>query len=578
MSGFFGSSEPTRWGGLLKQAISNVETTFDTLLEQNANNLADPDQLRSSSTDDFTIETETETYMDPISGMVTTIQKPKKKRRPPNDTKTIPPLPSQAKPPVAPIPVRQNSDLSARLAAVMAEKSRKPLSRSSSVSSHSTEPPLTQKPVVDTPDEKHIDTSITVENNADIDNDQAEKELVDDGLKGEPENDIEKSFVSDEVEPDNTDVNQEKNNDSSLEQTNKDLEDINHNEKTTPSTTVITVKQETSECLERDLSTNTTKEESVDSKMEELKKDDDNQAAKDKSKDISKNSLDENSRILQQRENQLLQAMETITKLHDQLHSEQQDTERYAVENQNAQAEIQKLQSQLAKAQQTSKNTLSSSDQKNIKKLENSIEELKQQLATKDEQVQGLMREGEKLSKNELKHNTMIKKLRNEKSEVSKSISELQKKLEKTTSELVEANAKILKNTELEKRSQESIKVLSDMTEQQTKHINKLESDAIALKEQDSQTQIALKAALGNLEDERTKAKIESEEAYAAVLEKEVKANDRLHKELTKSKEDAQSMESKLRKEIRDLQITLQTIEERAGTREDFLQNEILAS
>lgn len=35
MSGFFGSNESTsRWGGYFKQAISNVETTFDSLLEQ----------------------------------------------------------------------------------------------------------------------------------------------------------------------------------------------------------------------------------------------------------------------------------------------------------------------------------------------------------------------------------------------------------------------------------------------------------------------------------------------------------------------------------------------------------------
>lgn len=40
MSGFFGSSEPARWGGFLKQAISNVETTFDSLLEQNASSTA----------------------------------------------------------------------------------------------------------------------------------------------------------------------------------------------------------------------------------------------------------------------------------------------------------------------------------------------------------------------------------------------------------------------------------------------------------------------------------------------------------------------------------------------------------
>ena len=35
MSGFFGSNEATsKWGGYFKQAISNVETTFDSLLEQ----------------------------------------------------------------------------------------------------------------------------------------------------------------------------------------------------------------------------------------------------------------------------------------------------------------------------------------------------------------------------------------------------------------------------------------------------------------------------------------------------------------------------------------------------------------
>ena len=52
MSGFFGSSEPTRWGGLLKQAISNVETTFDTLLEQqeNQSNNASPSSTTTTTT------------------------------------------------------------------------------------------------------------------------------------------------------------------------------------------------------------------------------------------------------------------------------------------------------------------------------------------------------------------------------------------------------------------------------------------------------------------------------------------------------------------------------------------------
>lgn len=42
MSGFFGSNDTTsKWGGYLKQAINNVETTFDSLLEQPPNQSKD---------------------------------------------------------------------------------------------------------------------------------------------------------------------------------------------------------------------------------------------------------------------------------------------------------------------------------------------------------------------------------------------------------------------------------------------------------------------------------------------------------------------------------------------------------
>ncbi|KAG1075538.1 hypothetical protein G6F42_025605 [Rhizopus arrhizus] len=63
MSGFFGSNDATsRWGGYFKQAISNVETTFDSLLEQ-----PQTQQQQQPSTTAKDKETETETYVDPIS-------------------------------------------------------------------------------------------------------------------------------------------------------------------------------------------------------------------------------------------------------------------------------------------------------------------------------------------------------------------------------------------------------------------------------------------------------------------------------------------------------------------------------
>ncbi|KAF7722332.1 hypothetical protein EC973_003422 [Apophysomyces ossiformis] len=567
MSGFFGSSEPTRWGGLLKQAISNVETTFDTFMEQNANNMNDTSQARDSHADGSSDSTtETETYMDPISGMVTTIQKPKKPNRSLNNAKSTSSLPSQVHAPSSPKPARQSSDLSARLAAVMAEKTRKPPSRSSSVSSRSTEPTSAQKSVVLNSDENPVSP---LKDESDAENVPREKGSIDDAIEDKEEKDAEETRIPVQIDTD------------TMKDTNNDLtstaEDSNtRQDSEMPSIATNTVKESTDDDEDNGALHVIANEGNSNDNVVEVKEDNITPDTANERKNDQDNALDENNRILQQRENQLLQAMETITKLHDQLHSAQQDAEKYAMESQEARAEIKDLQTQLAKTQQGRQNTLTNSDQRNIKKLENTIEELKQQLVVKEEKIQGLMQEGEKLSKNELKHNTMIKKLRSEKSEHSKSISELQKKLEKIISDLAEANSKVLKSTEAEKRYQESIKVLSDMTEEQTKHINKLESDVLSLKEKEKQTQIALKAAKDSLEDERNKAKMEFEEAYAAVLEKEVKANDRLHKELTKAKEEAQSMESKLRKEVRDLQIALQTIEERAGTREDTLQQEIL--
>lgn len=60
------------------------------------------------------------------------------------------------------------------------------------------------------------------------------------------------------------------------------------------------------------------------------------------------------------------------------------------------------------------------------------------------------------------------------------------------------------------------------MTERQTKHINKLETEIRSLKEKLRNTEGSLKDALASLDDERERARTESNEANAAMLEKEV--------------------------------------------------------
>ncbi|CAO3613286.1 unnamed protein product [Cunninghamella echinulata] len=274
-------------------------------------------------------------------------------------------------------------------------------------------------------------------------------------------------------------------------------------------------------------------------------------------------NTDNKDKILAQREQQLLQAMETIAKLHDQIHNLQQEGE-------ESNSQIKLLQDQLQNQ------STSQSSSRNIKKYETVIQDLNKQLMNKEEQIQGLLQEGEKLSKNELKQATAIKRLRAEKQEIEKNMTELQKKHDKVNSDLNESNIKSKRTIEAEKRAQETVKMLTEMTEKQTKHINKLESDSLKLKEQYQQIKIELATTLENLEAEKNKAKAESEEIHAAALEKEVAANGRLHKELTKMKETSETMESKLRSEIRELQIALQTLGSDAGIREDNLRKELM--
>lgn len=134
--------------------------------------------------------------------------------------------------------------------------------------------------------------------------------------------------------------------------------------------------------------------------------------------------------IIRQREEQVLSVMKSNAELHEQLHQLQDSSD----------AEISRLKAKI--------DELMSSKSGN--KL---VEELRSQLTAKDTQIQGLMAEGEALSKRELKHMNALKKLRADKQEAEKSLQDLQKKIEKGSSDLIEANAKVARMTEVEKKN-----------------------------------------------------------------------------------------------------------------------------
>ncbi|CAO0792883.1 unnamed protein product [Mucor circinelloides] len=597
MSGFFGSNDATsRWGGYFKQAISNVETTFDSLLEQ-----PQTQQQQQPSTTAKDKETETETYVDPISGMVTTIEKPKK---PKASVEKKPEPPAATKP----LESRSSSDLSSRLAAVMAEKSKRadksprnslkatgknpeinvdveakdkeaPLQDKKEATPTTEEKPLNneaEKIANEKKDVKEEDQAVatsnadsTAETALEAVQDEVKSSTITDPLQADMEEsvaisdmaakddttstaDATEDSTADATEDSTADATADSTADSTAEKAIKDVEEPDVVDVPEPASA-----EESSESSVAKLDTPKTKETKPDS-------------TKAKSSHVEK---DEKDRILEQREIQLMQVMENITKLHDQMQQLQDNADK---KESQLQAKIDQLETKIKQSEGESAQAGSPANlQKSVKRLEATVDDLKKQMLSKDEKIQGLLHEGEKLSKVELKHSTTIKKLRLEKAETDKNVAELTKKLEKATADLSQASQKGTKQTENEKRLQESVKLLQDLTEQQTKHINKLESEKLATQKKLTETETSLKKMQSSLEEERNKAKLEAEQVNAAALEKEIKANDRLHKELTKLKESAESLETKLRKEIRELQIALQTVEEQAGQREDALRQEL---
>lgn len=159
--------------------------------------------------------------------------------------------------------------------------------------------------------------------------------------------------------------------------------------------------------------------------------------------------------IIAQRERQLMNAMKETAHLNETSESLRMQLESRSTELSNSQkhareleARIESLTAELEAAHQSHPrgNILSGSPQK-------TIEEQRAQLKAKDEQIAGLREEGEKLSKNELKHLTTIKKLRAEKTEKEKEVLDLQKKLDKAMADQVEKEGRASKASEAEKRA-----------------------------------------------------------------------------------------------------------------------------
>ncbi|KAG0020036.1 hypothetical protein BGZ81_009509 [Podila clonocystis] len=209
------------------------------------------------------------------------------------------------------------------------------------------------------------------------------------------------------------------------------------------------------------------------------------------------------------------------------------------------------------------------------KSIQKTLEEQRGLLEEKDEQIRGLLAEGEILSKKEFKSLTIIKTLRSKAIETEKAQQDLQRKLDKALADHSEAQSKLIKVIDDNKQLNDTVKALNDSNQRQNKQMSKLETEVMQLREDKANLQMNLDRSWQELSEARKASAELSSQTHAAALDREVKLNEELNDQLDALKSQHATIESNLRQEIQDLRVSLSNREELAGEKEDQLWTEI---
>lgn len=196
-------------------------------------------------------------------------------------------------------------------------------------------------------------------------------------------------------------------------------------------------------------------------------------------------------------------------------------------------------------------------------------------LKEKDEQIRGLMEEGEKLSKQQLHNSNIIKKLRAKDKENENIIAKLNKKVKDLEEDLQHLKQVLDGKEEVEKQHRENIKKLNSVVERQEKDLDRLQVDMDELEEKNRSIQAALDSAYKELTDLHKANAAKDSEAQEAALSREMKAKEELSAALEKAQEEARQQQETLAIQVGDLRLALQRAEQAAARKEDYLRHEI---
>ncbi|XP_015240947.1 PREDICTED: TATA element modulatory factor [Cyprinodon variegatus] len=293
--------------------------------------------------------------------------------------------------------------------------------------------------------------------------------------------------------------------------------------------------------------------------------------------------IDDLSSRLEKRESQLLAVSKDKARLDEECDNLKDEVMSLKEESSNVQSLKDEFTQRIADAERKAQLACKERDiaKKEIKGLREELStrlnscDTMELIREKEEQIRGLLEEGEKLSKQQLQQSNIIKKLRVKEKESDSRITKQQKKIKEQEEELGHLQQVLDGKEEVEKQHRENIKRLNGVVEQQEKELNRLQTDVEELQEKNRSLQAALDNSYKELAELHKAHASKASEAQEAALSREIQAKEQLSLALEKAQEEARVQQEALANQVADLRIALQRAEQQQARKEDYLREEI---
>ncbi|XP_057702954.1 TATA element modulatory factor [Corythoichthys intestinalis] len=193
----------------------------------------------------------------------------------------------------------------------------------------------------------------------------------------------------------------------------------------------------------------------------------------------------------------------------------------------------------------------------------------------KEEQIRGLLEEGEKLSKQQLQHSNIIKKLRVKEKDSDTRLAKQQKKIKELEDELGHLQQVLEGKEEVEKQHRDNIKKLNTAVECHEKEQSRLQTSSEELLEKNRSLQAALDNSYKEIAELHKANASRASEVEAAALSREIQVKELQTSALEKAQEEARMQQEALVNQVADLRMALQRAEQQQARKEDYLREEI---